>query len=189
MPQLSHVLEKSLQGMAYAVFLSALTPPFPPPMIRHRHLCENLKPSMNRIHQVVIDALKECTEDYMFRRRSMGLVSDMIEDEIRGWSSSIATHVYFSYTVRIWIFSYGGRGGVTGCCSLSHMSTVLESGARGRGGVVVWNNHHELIVSFTWFCIAYINIFVNPRSNLMVPGRDKFFHCGHIWYSLLNLRT
>lgn len=56
---------------------------------------------MNRIHQVVIDALKECTEDYMFRRRSMGLVSDMIEDEIRGWSSSIATHVYFSYTVRI----------------------------------------------------------------------------------------
>lgn len=51
--------------------------------------------------QVVGEAVRECTEDFMFGRRLFGLVEELIEDEVTGSVGSIASGVYYSSTVRM----------------------------------------------------------------------------------------
>lgn len=51
---------------------------------------------------MVVEALRECTEDFMFGRRLFGLVEELIEEEVVGSVGSIASEAYYNSMVRLY---------------------------------------------------------------------------------------
>ena len=48
-----------------------------------------------------MEAVRECTEDFMFGRRLSALVEELIEEEVVGSAGPIAHEVYYSSSVGV----------------------------------------------------------------------------------------